>query len=63
MSTYIVSVEMHIVADDVDDATGYAKETLNNVRERDLDGPGAAGDTSEPWLIGVAVDNRAEECK
>jgi|WetSurSiteA1Bulk_404760.scaffolds.fasta_scaffold10313_6 hypothetical protein len=63
MPEYTVTADLWVVAEDLDMAVRYIKEMLREVNDRDLDGPGAAQVTDEPWLSSFAVDNRAEEVK
>jgi len=62
MKTYIVDAQLYVMADDASEAKAYANQFLTETIARDLAGPGATGTLeNEPWLLGAAVDNRAEE--
>lgn len=52
---YEVVMGMIVMAPSWDEAGRYADETMKEIMERDLAGPGADSTTSEPWLINAVI--------
>lgn len=56
-----VTVTLRVVANDTEDATAYVDQTLTDIAERDMEGPGSLGVTEEPWLLCYSGDMQVKE--